>query len=271
MREKRIEISEETKAILRRAVIEGNSLKMVEKLDRKTYVKVNDVLFAAGGVWSRKAKAHLFDGDPREILGIGIENGFITKDYVIDNKKTFGQFFTPMFLAAQMVNMAEIEPGQTVLEPSAGEGRILTMLLNQYTAKQVTESRDLDITAVEIDFDLAWKLEQDFPGVAVWATDFLSIATDGIGPFDRVLMNPPFTNGEDIKHIFHARRMLAEGGILIAVCANGPRQREALQPIAYDYQELPERTFEDEGTDVNTALVTIKGLGTHNGCFKNRG
>lgn len=68
-------------------------------------------------------------------------------------------------------------------------------------------------------------------------------------------MNPPFKNGEDIKHIQHARHLLKPGGRLVAVCANGPRQQEQLQPEAEAWIDLPPGTFAEQGTNVNTAIV----------------
>jgi N12 class adenine-specific DNA methylase len=41
-----------------------------DDLDRKLYQQVNKALESAGGVWNRKAKAHLFSGDPRPFLGV---------------------------------------------------------------------------------------------------------------------------------------------------------------------------------------------------------
>lgn len=244
MREKRIEISEETKAILRRAVIEQNTLKIIEKLERKVYLDVNAVLEAAGGKWNKKAKAHLFDGDPAQILGLSVDNGFITKEYVLDTKRSYSQFFTPMQLAAQMVNMAQIEPGMRVLEPSAGKGNLLVHI-----------PREAQIAACELDEELVKKLREEFPHVNTVCGDFL--VAYPAAPFDRIVMNPPFDHGADIKHIQHALTMLAEGGRMIAICGNGPRQREILQPLAFDYAELPDGTFSEEGTGVRTALLTF--------------
>jgi 16S rRNA G1207 methylase RsmC len=44
-------------------------------------------------------------------------------------------------------------------------------------------------------------------------------------------MNPPFANGDDIKHITHALKMLNPGGRLVAICANGPRQNDKLRSV----------------------------------------
>lgn len=76
--------------------------------------------------------------------------------------------------------------------------------------------------------------------------------------FDRVIMNPPFENGSDIKHIRHALSFLKPGGRLVAICAAGPRQREAFQSEAEEWIDLPAGSFKSQGTDVNTAVVVFQ-------------
>ena len=68
-------------------------------------------------------------------------------------------------------------------------------------------------------------------------------------------MNPPFDHGADIRHVEHARQFLAEGGRLVAIVANGPRQRKKLEPIATAWIDLPAGTF--AGTSLSAAIVVI--------------
>ena len=70
-------------------------------------------------------------------------------------------------------------------------------------------------------------------------------------------MNAPFTKGADIQHIEKAAQLLALGGRLVAICANGPWQRERLKPRASTWIDLPDDTFKECGTIVRTALLTI--------------
>lgn len=95
----------------------------------------------------------------------------------------------------------------------------------------------------------------------VFNGDFLGSTSAGLGQFDLILMNPPFDSGSDIAHIKHAFGLLAPGGRLVSVCANGPRQREQLQPLALtsngSWEDLPAGSFKHAGTMVNTALVVI--------------
>lgn len=157
-------------------------------------------------------------------------------------------FPTPPELAARMVEVAEIETGHRVLEPSAGTGNILRAI-----------GSSPDKVAVEINPRLVELLARaGASGVRVHEADFLQCNGD-LGTFDRILMNPPFANGDDIRHIMHARHMLKPGGRLVAICANGPRQNEQLKPLAASWEDLPDGTFKEQGTGVRTALLVIEG------------
>lgn len=163
-------------------------------------------------------------------------------------------FPTPPELAARMVELAEIPDGARVLEPSAGTGQILGLAVH---------GRKVEAVAVELNEAAArmLRVQRDagaYNGAEIHCADFLQCNGD-LGTFDRILMNPPFANADDVKHIMHARGMLAEGGRLVAICANGPRQRAALQPIAREWIDLPPGTFKESGTGVNTALIVIEG------------
>jgi len=162
-------------------------------------------------------------------------------------------FPTPAPLAARMVEMAEIEPGMRVLEPSAGTGRILS-------AVRAVAGSSIR-TAVEINSHLSGALRRLDPGAYVFNTDFLQWAGGTAGTYDRIVMNPPFENAQDIAHIQHALGMLKPGGVLVALCANGPRQQAQLRPIVEQHggswEELPADTFAAAGTNVRTALLCL--------------
>lgn len=158
-------------------------------------------------------------------------------------------FPTPVTLARRMVELADIEPGMRVLEPSAGTGRILDAL-----------PEHCSVVAVEINPTLGGRL--DAAGCAVVVGDFLTCTPAALwGHFDRVVMNPPFVNADDIKHIRHALTFIRPGGRLVAICAGGPRQADALRPLVEAcgglWEELPASTFADAGTSVRSVLLTI--------------
>ena len=160
-------------------------------------------------------------------------------------------FPTPAPLAARMVELADIEPGMCVLEPSAGTGRIIQALRDNFTETGTGYA----LTAVEINGSLADILETGMSVDDIHRADFLT--WESATSFDRVLMNPPFTVGADIKHIKHAYELLKPGGKLVAICANGPRQTDQLKPLADYWEPLPAGTFEESGTSVSTVLLSI--------------
>lgn len=159
-------------------------------------------------------------------------------------------FPTPAPIVAQMLDLADLEPGLRILEPSAGTGNILTAL-----ADAGVDMRNVE--AVELNLNLAAELRKKYPNVH--QGDFLVFGTPQAG-YDRILMNPPFKNGADIQHIRHALTLLKSNGVLVAICANGPRQQAKLKPLAEEsgglWEPLPENAF--EGTGVHAALLQIR-------------
>lgn len=158
-------------------------------------------------------------------------------------------FPTPREIADMMVEMADLQPGLCVLEPSAGTGNLV---------RAVLDTVDTEVLAYEINRPLCSQLERQFPGfkLQVRCRDFLEV-TDFQGSYPRVIMNPPFVDGADVAHIKHAITMLAPGGRLVALCADGERQREELKPIATTWEPLPEGSFKSQGTSVRVAMLTI--------------
>ena len=161
-------------------------------------------------------------------------------------------FPTPPELAIRMVELAEIRQGMCVLEPSAGTGNLARAI------RSAVPGAHLDL--IEIDPKLCSILKAS--GFEVSCRDFLAasmpVCPDSEGGHDRVLINPPFSKGQDVAHILHALKFLKPGGRLVALCANGPRQQAELRPLATTWEELPEGTFAEQGTNVRAALLTVR-------------
>jgi protein-L-isoaspartate O-methyltransferase len=169
-------------------------------------------------------------------------------------------FPTPAHVAAEMVELAEIEIGERVLDPEAGTAAILKALPGVVPFGAVKQTA-VEVVAVEINHALAKALETSGYANKVVCADFLECG-DELGKYDVILMNPPFARAIDIEHIKHARKFLNPKGRLVAVCADGPRQNEQLRPIAEGsggmWKVLPPGTFKEEGTMVNSALMLIR-------------
>jgi len=176
-------------------------------------------------------------------------------------KKLDGFFPTPKPIISQMLELADIQPGDHILEPSAGKGDILDMLRLHHPENK--------ITAVEQNGTLFDVLEAK--GHAVVRGDFL----EHQGEYNIVIMNPPFEQGADIEHVRHAFNLLAPNGKLIAIMSEGPFFRSDTQAtdfrnwldeVAGESEQLPEDAFNNaeafRKTGVRTRIVTITKLQT---------
>lgn len=233
-------------------------------LDRKLYLATNQVLEACGGAWSRKAKAHLFTATAgaRALVEAVVATG----SYVDPKANDF--YATPAKLADQLVaravrGHARVLAGVSVrmLEPSAGKGAIVD-------AARRCLGNQVSLYAVELLPDNVAALHAK-GGVAVWEDDFLKLrpGSEGIGYFDVVVMNPPFTGQQDIDHVGHAYSFLAPGGRLVSVMSAGTRFRtnekakdfrEWAELNGGTFEDLPDGSFKESGTGVRTCVFTIQ-------------
>jgi protein-L-isoaspartate O-methyltransferase len=161
-------------------------------------------------------------------------------------------FPTPLAVVEEMMLLACIERTHHVLEPSAGTGAIAFPIA----------ATGATLTCVEENWQLSAQLTRKLncaeTNCSVLARDFVEVAPT-LEKFDRILMNPPFSGGQDIQHILLARRLLKHDGLLVAICAGGPRQHDKLKPLVDacggEWRELPSGTF--PGTGVRSILLTL--------------
>lgn len=167
-------------------------------------------------------------------------------------------FPTPRPIADRVAELADVRPGQEFLEPSAGTGALVdAVLAREPSARPYLVEINSRLAAVLA--DKYTPPEDAAAGICrnVIEGDFVE-AWASLGSYDRILMNPPFGDAADIEHIELAAKMLRPGGRLVALCAAGPRQHAQLRPLASHWEELPEGSFRQQGTDVRAALLVIQ-------------
>ena len=213
------------------------------QLDRKTYLAVNKVLENLGGKWNRKQKAHVFESD----ISDRIDNVLLTGS-VVDPKKEFQFFETPYDIVCRLVDLTNIQPKESVLEPSAGRGAMV---------------RDIDngnrIDCVELNpTNYKFLKEQGFNVVG---QDFLKTTKK----YDVIIANPPFAPRQaDIDHVSH---MIALANrVVVSVMGAGVKFRQNEKTLAfwdkvkqYDYEmiDLPQGAFKSSGTMVNAVVLKV--------------
>ena len=245
-----MQISQPVLEVLSAATLSGSALILNGTLDRKLYTDTNKVLEAIGGKWNKKAKAHLFDGDVIEIVDPIILTGEYTR-----TKQDFGQFDSPPEVVGRVMELACIQSGHTVLEPSAGLGALAVAAHNRggiVTALEIDQKRYQNLSAL------------NFHDVGL-VDDFLTVPVPKIG-FDRVVMNPPFARQADLLHVRRAFEWLKPDGLLVAVMSAGTRFRQDRKAVEFRdwadsvggiFEDLPDGSFKPSGTNVSTVTLTI--------------
>jgi|SRR5215831_198064 len=241
-----LQIDDQTRAVLARATIQGTAVKLPPgQLPRPLYNLVDKALRNAGGKWNRSAQAHIFATDPSSKLAAILASGL-----AIDEKKRDQAFFTPSPIAIEVATLADVK-GKHVLEPSAGEGALATACL---------QLGALEITCIEINVDRVLHLRQ--LGFSTLGADFLKERPERWEPYERIVMNPPFRQGQDVKHVTQALKWLAPNGILVSIMFGNQDRRPFTQLVNQYHPEiikLPRGTFKESGTDVPTVIVKIRG------------
>src|SRR5262249_5990017 len=129
-----VKLDSDVRDILSRSSFDGTTLMLPPaQLERTVYQRVDKAIKALGGKWNRKAKGHVFDYDPREHFAAGVEPGEVRH-----LKNEFQFFETPPEIARHLVELAEINDDQQILEPSAGRGAIIRAMQEKITGFLVT-------------------------------------------------------------------------------------------------------------------------------------
>jgi hypothetical protein len=123
-----------------------------------------------------------------------------------------GFFPTPKVVGRKMVELAGIKPLSRVLEPSAGKGDLVELLVDAGAR----------VHAVEVNSSLVEVLRARFAGMDVVVEHADYLGREALAPrLDAVVMNPPFEKGADAEHVAKAFNDLSAGGILVAIVSEG--------------------------------------------------
>lgn len=255
-----VPVSEIVREILAESRIEGNRLVFSRQLSPGEYKKTNSAIEAMGGKWSRREQAHVFPSDPAEVIAAAVASG---KTPNTAKKVLEAYFATPDPLARYIVagehsDIAALEPGAHVLEPSAGDGAFVRAILET--------NPNVHVTAVEPDPERAARIGHD-PRVTVVVSTFEQFAATASQQFTTVVMNPPFALPQRptvwMDHLYTAWDLLIEGGQLLAVAPGNytfraDRAYRAVREFIAehgDYEELAAGAFETSGTKIDTVFL----------------
>lgn len=207
--------------------------------DAAAYAQARSDLLALGDPQAgQKTQADRIADTERQLVGLKIPGFFPTTPPVV----------------RRMLALAEVKPGQRVWEPSAGKGDIADGL------RASCPQARIEVCEIQGRLREILKLK----GYTLVGDDCLAL--DAGEGYDRVIMNPPFENNQDIRHVRHAYGQLKPGGRLVAAMGEGTffRQDRAtcdfrswLEALGGTHERLPEGSFKASGTGVAARLVVL--------------
>jgi hypothetical protein len=237
--------------VLQNCTVEGNIVKLPNvQLDRKLYQDVAKALELIGGKWKGgKVFGFVFNSDPTELLEqiANGENRNLKKEY---------QFFaTPDALADKLVTLANLLPQDTILEPSAGQGAIVEAIRRSGFSGlihciELMTTNSIILCNKRITHDCA---------------DFLSFPLKPI--YSKIIANPPFSNNQDIDHLYKMYSCLADSGRLVCITSEswvkGTQKKQVefrnwLVNVGATVIEIEKGAFKESGTLVGGRIIVIQ-------------
>lgn len=216
-----------------------------DSADKAIKNQAEDVLKAIGGV--KHKSGWRFDYDPSEVIGEIMCTGSIP------DKQSHQYYSSPKTLAQMVIDSATVgaAPGMSWIEPHAGTGG-----LSDYVPADASllccEISPLHCKILESKYS-------DFNGVArkIECLDFLDFAKSYKGEgFDRVLMNPPYSQKRWQTHLEAAASVLAKDGRLVAILPASAAGKELIPGYSHTYSAIFSNMF--EGTSISVVILTLE-------------
>lgn len=205
--------------------------------DKHLRAQVRDILIALGGQQCKDDRDdYSFAYDPYYALDHLITVG------TMPDEITHQYYPTPDDLARVLVDTLGPDDGEAqYLEPSAGRGAIAAHL----PADRTTCVEIADLNAIVL----------RSKGYTVERTDFVAWARSA-PKFDRIAMNPPFSQGRAEAHVKAAGALLAPGGRLSAILPASLRGRQLIPGASEGWSDEIRGAF--PGVSVNVIIYTAR-------------
>ncbi len=239
--------------VLKDCTVSGNIVSLpAVKLDRKVYMEVAKSLELIGGKWKGgKVMGFVFNEDPSELLA-QIQGGEKR-----NLKKEFQFFGTPDDLADELVEDANIQTDDEILEPSAGQGAIVKAIHRTTHDERTVYGYEL----MPVNQTFLSKIS----GFRFLGDDFLNCDIS----FDKIIGNPPFNKNQDILHIRKMYDCLRPKGRLVTIASkhweySGNKKetefRFWLREVGAKITDIQAGRFKESGTGIATCKIIIDKL-----------
>lgn len=232
---------------LQKCKIEGNILFLpsISEGALVNYPEVRKALLNAGAKYKRNTFVFSSDAQPFIDRLCGGES--------VNIKKEFQFFPTPEDISDWMVELAELNEEDMILEPSAGQGAIV---------KSIHKHIDNLVFGFEL-MPENQNILREIEGFELIGSDFLK---EKVGYFTKIIANPPFSKNQDIDHIRKMYDCLATGGVVVTVASkhwqlSSNRKetefRDWLENLEATIYPIESGRFKESGTMVSSCIIVI--------------
>lgn len=242
--------------------IEENRFYLQWQLDRKQYLNIDEVLNTIWLIWNKWKKAHIAEWLTKEDLINSLDDIVDTWEVetLQETIKKFQFYPTPKEVAKYLVELADIKNDESILEPSAWKWNII----NEIPA-YVSELVAVELNKENYDYLIKTYIQDeknrysncDFLDFRKWLENYDNMK------FDKIIANPPFSKSQDVKHILHMYELLNNWWTIVSIASNWITFKEwklydELRKLNPEIIELPEWSFKNSWTMVNTVIIRIK-------------
>lgn len=238
----------ELKDILNDCRVDGNSVyPPTYQLNRDDYEKLLKAMLGAGATKVKGKNFNFKFPVPAQTIVDAMKGGTVT-----NVKKEFQFFATPSALAEKLIDLADLQESDIIIEPSAGQGAIVDFIPKQFNNVFLFELNDINRAVL---------LQK---GYHVAGEDFLAFRQGNFA--DKIIANPPFANNQDIEHVKHMYNTLKSGGKIVSIMSNHWRHssgkkedefRSWLLMLDAEIVDIPAGAFKESGTAIPTCYVII--------------
>ena len=209
--------------------------------------RVNEIMGILGGVKSSEYKTYInykFDYNPQKVFEDVIFHG------AMPDQKTHQFYPTPEIISEYVIRTADVKENDKVLEPSAGRGNLLKFLPSNISKH--------NITCIEISEIFSKILLTKYPNTL--NTDFLKWSEKALQTnkrYDKIIMNPPFSDGRCVAHIQAAAKLLNAKGRLVAVLPSTYENKLSLFKVEPTLNVSAGEKFKNEFDDTSIEVMVL--------------
>lgn len=218
------------------------------QFDKTDYQRLRAALLKAGATYKRSAFHFPSVERAEEVISQ------LLQGERVNFKKSLQYYPTPEPVADRLFQGVDVS-GKVVLEPSGGEGALVEQALKRGADRVLT---------AELHTDFHQTLRQK--GAEVIGDDLLALTAEDVKDVDVVIMNPPFTKGQDVDHVNHLLEILPPTAEIHAIMSGSIRHhsqskyerfRDYLSEVGSVPEVIEKGAFQSSGTQVETCLVRI--------------